>query len=168
MTPPFKELSERIQGELPELELIVQRALRSWPKAQKGSRGQDAYLDSVALNLQGFYTGIERLFEIIARRIDQSLPTGETWHRDLLKQMEKDIPGVRPAVIDHESFLDLDDFRRFRHMVQNIYTFNLVPEKMMNPIQKLPELWTRLREELLAFAEFLDDLSSSDRKKRRK
>lgn len=168
MNPTSKELSERIRGELPELERIVQRALRFWPKAQKGSRGQDAYLDSVALNLQAFYTGIERLFEIIARRVDQSLPTGETWHRDLLKQMEKDIPGIRPAVIDHESVFDLDDFRRFRHLVQNIYTFNLVPEKMMDPIQKLPELWDRLRAELLAFAEFLDDLYSSGRKNKRK
>jgi hypothetical protein len=168
MTRPFQELSERIRGELLEMERIVQRALRAWPKAQKGLRGQEAYLDSVALNLHAFYTGIERLFELIARQLDHTLPMGETWHRDLLRQMGKDIPGIRPAVLDKESALDLDDFRRFRHLVQNIYTFNLVPDKMMNLIQVLPVLWARLRAELFAFAEFLDDLYPSGRKNKRK
>jgi len=168
MTQPSHELSERIRGELLEMERIVRRALRAWPKAQKRFRGQQVYLDSVALNLHAFYTGVERLFELIARRVDHTLPTGETWHRDLLKQMGKDIPGIRPAVIDKESALDLDDFRRFRHLVQNIYTFNLVPDKMMNLIQTLPDLWAGLRAELLAFAEFLDDLQRSGRNNKRK
>jgi|MudIll2142460700_1097286.scaffolds.fasta_scaffold28808_2 hypothetical protein len=168
MIRPSQPLSERIRGELMEMDRIVQRALRSWPKAQKGLRGQEAYIDSVALNLQAFYAGIERLFELIARQVDHTLPMGETWHRDLLKQMGKEIPGIRPAVIDNESIFDLDDFRRFRHLVQNIYTFNLVPEKMMNLIQKIPELWARLRAELFAFSEFLDVLHLSGRKNKRK
>jgi len=168
MIRPSQPLSERIRGELMEMDRIVQRALRSWPKAQKGLRGQEAYIDSVALNLQAFYAGIERLFERIARQVDHTLPMGETWHRDLLKQMGKEIPGIRPAVIDNESIFDLDDFRRFRHLVQNIYTFNLVPEKMMNLIQKIPELWARLQAELFAFSEFLDVLHLSGRKNKRK
>lgn len=30
---------------------------------------QDIYLDSVALNLHGFYSGLERLFELVARHL---------------------------------------------------------------------------------------------------
>jgi hypothetical protein len=168
MTRPSQKLSERIRGELPEMERIVQRTLQAWPRAQKGSRGHEVYLDSVALNLQAFYTGIERLFELIARQVDYTLPLGETWHRDLLKQMGKDMPGIRPAVIDHQSIFDLDDFRRFRHLVQNIYTFNLVPGKMESLIQILPKLWANLQAELLAFAEFLDFLHRSSKNDRRK
>ena len=168
MTRPSQQLSERIRDELPETERIIQRALRAWPKAQKGSRGREVYLDSVALNLQAFYTGIERLFELIARQVDHILPPGETCHRDLLKQMGKDMPGIRPAVIDPQSAFDLDDFRRFRHLVQNIYTFNLVPGKMESLIQTLPNLWAKLRAELLAFAEFLDDLHRASKRNRQK
>jgi len=54
----------------------------------------------VALNLHAFYSGIERLFELIARDIDQCVPDGEMWHRDLIKQMTKEINGVRPAVVN--------------------------------------------------------------------
>lgn len=89
MIAPFPELIERIRGEIPELDGVVQRALRAWPKAQNPSPEQEFYLDSVALNLHGFYAGLERLFELIARRMDQKLLSGEAWHRDLLGKWRK-------------------------------------------------------------------------------
>ena len=62
------------------MERVVQRALHAWPIARKTGDEQDVYLDSVALNLHSFYSGLERLFELIARHIDCSIPDGETWH----------------------------------------------------------------------------------------
>jgi hypothetical protein len=78
------------------------------------------YLDSVALNLHGFYTGIERLFELIARHIDESVPSDKNWHRSLLKQMTENYKNYRPAVISQSIFFELDEFRRFRHVVRNV------------------------------------------------
>jgi len=156
----YQELSERIHGEMSDMERVVQRSLRAWPRAQNGSEEQDVYLDSVALNLHSFYSGIERLFELIARHIDHIFPAGETWHRDLLQQMAKDMTDVRPAVIDQDSALTLDEFRRFRHLVRNVYTINLVPGKIAGLMLALPLLWPKLRAELLAFAEFLEELAT--------
>ena len=39
--------------------------------------------------LISFYTGLERIFERVARRIDYSLPQGERWHMDLLHQVSR-------------------------------------------------------------------------------
>ncbi len=120
----YQELVERIRGEVPDLERVVQRVLQAWPQAQSQSGEQGVYLDSVALNLHSFYSGLERLFELIARHVDRTLPAGETWHRDLLQQIAHDLVDVRPAVIDRDSALILDEFRRFRHLVRNVYTIN--------------------------------------------
>jgi hypothetical protein len=120
---------------------------------------QDVYLDSVALNLHSFYSGLERLFELIARHIDCSIPDGETWHRDLLDQMACEVADIRPAVIDQNNTESLDEFRRFRHLVRNVYTINLVPAKIKKIVSNLPGLWNSLRAELLAFADFTDELS---------
>lgn len=68
---------------------------------------ESAYLDSVALNLHGFYAGLERLFELIVRRVDGALPDGETWHRDLLQRMTQDIVEIRPAVLSQDTALAL-------------------------------------------------------------
>jgi len=157
-----RELAERIRGEVSDLERLIQRVLQSWEGGQRSPDQQDVYLDSVALNLHGFYSWVERLFELIARHVDRDLDlaTGETWHQDLLQRMTKDIQE-RPALISGESASMLDELRRFRHLVRNIYTFNLVPEKMKPLVSSLPELWPRLRAELLAFADFLEDVAQA-------
>ena len=162
MNTVCRELAERIRGQVPDLERLIQRVLQSWEGGQRSPDQQDVYLDSVALNLHGFYSWVERLFELIARHVDRDLDlaTGETWHQDLLQRMTKDIQE-RPALISGESASMLDELRRFRHLVRNIYTFNLVPEKMDPLVSSLPELWPRLRAELLAFADFLEDVAQA-------
>ncbi|MGK7954751.1 MAG: hypothetical protein AB4063_05755 [Crocosphaera sp.] len=41
---------------------------------------------AIALCLQSFYTGVERIFQFIARFIDYLEPTGANWHQQLLEQ----------------------------------------------------------------------------------
>ena len=155
-------LADRIRGELPELDLVVQRGVRAWAQAGAAADDQDLYLDSVALNLHSFYSGAERLFELIAKHVDRALPDGQTWHRTLLQQMSRELANVRPAVISENSTQGLDDLRRFRHLVRNVYTVNLVPEKIAPLLSELPELWAELRAEFLAFADFVEELARAD------
>ena len=49
--------------------------------------------------LHDFYTGIEKIFESIAKDVEKRLPVGEEWHSELLRQMTLDIPGLRPPVM---------------------------------------------------------------------
>jgi hypothetical protein len=158
----YQELIERIRGEIPDLARIVLRIRQAWPQAQKPSAARDAYLDSVALNLHSFYSGLERLFELIGQHLDRSLPNGERWHRDLLQQMAVDLTGVRPAVINPQNAQALDEFRRFRHLIRHVYTIHLEPEKMSGLVIVLPDLWSKLQGELLAFADFLEAVAQED------
>jgi len=156
---PYARLSERIRGEAIDLDCIVQRALSAWEKLKSEPEQIDVCLDSVALNLHAFYSGIERLFELIARDIDRSVPHGEMWHRDLIKQMAEERGGIRPAVVNPDRVSSLDSLRRFRHLVRNIYSFNLVPERVEPLICDLPALWSILQNELVAFGDFLAELA---------
>lgn len=156
----YQELSDRIHGAVLDLDRVVKRTLRAWPCTKETSEDQDVYLDSVALNLHGFYSGLERLFEMIAQRLDHSLPSSEVWHRDLLFQMGREIHSARPAVISQEHADRLDEFRRFRHLVRNVYTMNLMPDRMSKLISVLPNLWSQLRAESMAFADFTKDLAA--------
>ncbi len=64
------QLSERIRSEITMLQNVVAQILTGWKKVNR-MPDEPAYLDSVALNLHGFYAGVKRLFELIARHIDQ-------------------------------------------------------------------------------------------------
>ena len=87
-------LAGRILAELDELKFLDERIRLGMEKAK--TQNDDFYIDSVALNLHGFYSGIERLFEKIAGTIDGSVPGGANWHQELLNQMFIEVPGVRP------------------------------------------------------------------------
>ncbi len=160
MIERYLELAQRVRGEAPELERITGRALAAWAHVERTPQEQ-AYLDSVALNLHSFYSGLERLFELVARYVDGVTPTGEAWHRDLLQRMAQDLPPVRPALLSRDNAAALDEFRRFRHLVRNVYTMNLTADKVAMLISQLPSLWSRLRSELLAFADFLEELAQA-------
>jgi len=151
----YQQIEKRIIVECIIIDKVVNRALLAWTEAGKHPDVQSLYLDSVALNLHGFYTGIERLFELIARHIDESIPSDKNWHRNLLKQMSESNKNYRPAVISKSIFCELDEFRRFRHVVRNVYSTSLAPDRMKTIMNNLPTTWKQLNDELQAFAEFL-------------
>ncbi len=159
MISPELALAERIRGEITDLDRSVARVSAAWEHGMKAAADQDYYLDAVALNLHGFYSGVERLFELTARHIDQAVPEGESWHHELAVQMARAVPDVRQAVISTDIAVGLDEYRRFRHLVRNVYATNLVPAKMQGLVERLPALWVRLRAELVAFAVFLERIS---------
>lgn len=76
------QLSTRIRQELSDIEYTLTRATAGLEKARQDN--DDLYLDGIALNLHGFYSGIERLFERIAVQVDGRLPQGANWHKALL------------------------------------------------------------------------------------
>ena len=159
MTVDYLELSQRMRGELADLEVSIQKARKSWESAKKAGGDRDAYLDSVALNLHAFYSGLEKLFELIARHVDGSFPQGPSWHRDLLHQIAEERAGVRPAVISEGIARELDHYRRFRHLVRNVYTVSLEAEKMSGLVESLAGIWPKLFAEMSAFAMFLEALA---------
>lgn len=158
MISPELALAERIRDEIVDLDRAAARASAAWGRG-KVSADQDYYLDAVALNLHGFYSGVERLFELTARHIDRTVRNGESWHQDLINQMAQEIADVRPAMISTHVAAGLDEFRRFRHLVRNAYATNLVPGKMQGLLERLSPLWERLRAELVAFAAFLEQIA---------
>lgn len=96
MTKAGAVLAGRIAGEQKELLVLVNRVEEGWKRAKV--KQDDYYLDGVALNLHGFYSGLERIFEKIASSIDEIVPSGANWRQELLNQMNTEVPGLRPAV----------------------------------------------------------------------
>ena len=161
MIARYQRLAQRIKDELPDIASEVARAQKSWESSLE-SNDPDAYIDSVALNLHGFYAGVERLFELIATQVDDSVPAGDAWHRQLIDQMAREIPETRPAVIDEFIAVALDEFRKFRHLVRNVYTIHLDSERMRVLIDVLPSLCEQLQKDFLTFADFLTEISKAD------
>lgn len=158
MIKRYAIVAARIRQELTSLERVVNRAERAIAAARQRPEEQDLYLDSAALNLHDFYAGLERIFRHVAAMVDQSVPSGPEWHRELLRQMNVDLSQIRPQVISAETVKTVDEYLRFRHVVQNIYTFEFDPERIEHLVQHLRPSFEQAKVELLAFTDFLDKL----------
>lgn len=156
MNGAYRTIAGRIRSELQELARVAERTGRIWQQATTST--DDYYVDATALNLHGIYAGMERLLEVIADGIDQVKPTGSRWHDDLLRQMTSEIPGIRPPVLSQETRQQLDRYWGFRHVVRNVYTYNLDPEQIAALVRQLAPTLNRVSQELYAFAAFLEQL----------
>jgi len=161
MNATYLTIAGRIRLELEELTQVVARTQHIWLQgtATANSTGESYYVDAVALNLHGFYAGIERLLEMIADGVDQTKPTGASWHRELLQQLTAEIPGVRPAALSSDTRHKLERYRGFRHVVRNVYTFHLDAEQIELLINQLSSTMAQVSEELLRFANFLEQVA---------
>lgn len=107
-------------------------------------------LASLASVLHSFYNGVENIFSIFAKEIDQSSPNSAEWHTNLLKQMSQ-VQTHRPPVISGE-FLDaLSEYLSFRHFYRHAYSFRLRWGKMSHLVQNLPQVKEDLNTEVAAF-----------------
>ncbi len=114
-------------------------------------RGAIGYL------LHNFYNGCETIFRAIASFFENDLGPG-TWHADVLRRMRLEIPGYRPVVIDEELYRLLEDFRGFRHVFRNCYSFELDWERERLVAYRFRRAATLLRIQIEHFLGELDGL----------
>lgn len=115
----------------------------------------EAYIDSIAHNLENFYLAVKELFKMVCVATEEGLPEGERWRSILLKNMTKEIKGVRPSVITMETYKMMDDYRKFRHLARNIYTFNIVPEKVLILAKSVSKAFKSFEGDIKGFVKFM-------------
>ena len=161
MSQRYYILARRIQYELNELERTRNAIERHWLHSFSAGQDQDAFINSVALHLHSFYSGIERVLRMIADEFDGGVLGGENWHAELLRQMQFEVPSVRPRVLRPETVELLEEYRKFRHLIRNIYATNILPERLEKLIDTLPAVSDYVSADLMQFAHFLDRLAAS-------
>jgi hypothetical protein len=109
--------------------------------------------------LHDFYTGIEKIFEDIAKEIDRRMPAGEEWHSELLHQMTLDIAGLRPSVISNTTDKKLREYLGFRHLFRKRYGFELDWEKMKRLLIRIPQILSDLEKEFDTFFKIMNSHS---------
>ena len=155
---PYQALAGRLEQMMEDIQRVVQRMTLLLEKARKS--GDDGYLDGLALNLHTFYTAMESCFEDVARTVDGGTPGGANWHQELLQQMAADMKGLRPRVIGRATKDCLDEYRAFRHLVRNIYTFNLKPDRLEALADDADDCFALCKKDMNQFTDFLRDLET--------
>ena len=99
---------------------------------REGSHGR---LEATAFELARAYNAIEQMCARIARDFENQFTKNGGWHEALLRRMTLDVPGIRPALFGACTKADLDELRRFRHLVHHAYDLSLREDRVMELTQ---------------------------------
>ena len=125
---------------------------------------QVSYYDRGAIGyiLHSFYNGCENIFNSIARFFENDFGP-QSWHKNLLKRMNLEIPGIRPKLIDDELYRLFDDFRGFRHKFRYLYSFELDWERECLVAKKFPETVKKFRTQVNDFLQKLEQQDKNEK-----
>lgn len=106
----------------------------------------------VAMILQSFYNGIEKIMLLIIKAKDSKLPNGIKWHRELFDSTFEKTEN-RTIVFSEEIKESLKDYLQFRHLARHSYGFQLKWEKMENLLFEMNVIWEKTKKEINLFIE---------------
>lgn len=155
---PIKVLEREVGYELENLHRIVAKVKKVISRMSKPPK--EERLIVLGKYVHDFYECVERTFERIERRLGIDIPIGSSWHTFLLQQMERNVEGKRPAVIDHELALRLHRYLRFRHVFRHTYGYELVWDELRPLVESLPDVVDDLQNQLESFLTKLKKLSA--------
>jgi hypothetical protein len=151
----LRELRLEIAQDLQALAQAVDQARAAVERPGEPDRST-AEVALVAISLDRAYSSIEAALSRVARTLDRITPAGVSWHASLLHQMTLPIQDVRPAVLRPQTASALEELLGFRHFLRHAYRATLDWGRIRPLAEELPATAEAVRQDLCAFAEFLD------------
>jgi hypothetical protein len=142
-------------SKLAQLEIKIQQ-VQNDIKAAPAYAG--SFYESLALKFHSFYTGCERIFNLISIELNGGVSKSADWHKRMLSRMAVEKEG-RKAVITPQTAERLEDFLGFRHVIRNIYGFELKVDRIDALIEQYPAAWTGFETDIRAFVDWLGEMA---------
>ena len=104
--------------------------------------------------LMNFYVGVENIVKRISKEYYQTMPKGNSWHKELLN-LPYTPPQGKDPIFSQNIVNRLNPYRGFRHLFVSGFGFKLRLELMTSLINNIEFLWTDIKK---AIEEFWDKL----------
>ncbi len=117
---------------------------------------QEEVLMALGLNLQHYYSALEDIMARIVAVFDQYKPSGPEWHKGLM-ELATVATGYRPPILDRGTYEQLDEYRRFHHLVRKAYLKRLEWGKMQQLVEDSSRTLQAVQGDLKEFDAFMTE-----------
>ena len=132
------DLSERIAAELENIDGIIGRI----PPASTLTALSELELAGVAALVHSYYNAAENIIKQVLRSKEIPLPSGESWHKDLIQLAE------RSDVLSATTSESIREYLAFRHFFAHAYAFDIDPDRITPLVENLPEVDASFRHDI--------------------
>ena len=122
----------RLLAELRSDRIALTAHLATLEGLELGATEDEGMLSRAAWALHHAYTAVETILERCARTLEDGVPEGGSWHRELLDTARLELPGVRPPLLSDGTVTQLHDLRAFRHFVRHGYAVRLDVRRLLD------------------------------------
>ncbi|MEW6558011.1 MAG: hypothetical protein AB1349_11785 [Elusimicrobiota bacterium] len=153
MQDKYKQLLADVEDEIGSIECVLKdlSSLRNNLDPVKIDNAQKAAIGTFLMN---FYTGVENIIKRISKEYYQTMPKGESWHKELL-DLSYNPPQGKMSIFNPEIANKLNPYRRFRHLFISGYGFKLEFELMVSLIDNVGSVWIDIKKAITDFFEKL-------------
>lgn len=131
------DLVERVDAELANIEEVLSRI----PPAESLASLSELELAGVAALLNSFYNGLENVLRQIMRSRSLRLPTGRSWHKELVETARSE--GIITGVTRE----GLKNFLAFRHFFSHAYAFDVDPSRVEPLVAEVQSFYASFKDD---------------------
>lgn len=131
-------IKDMVEAELENIEKVISE----FPESKNLPYLSMLELAGVATLLHNYYNGIENIFKQILKHDNITLPSGGSWHKDLLNLAENN------EIISSETKQRLIGYLAFRHFFSHAYALDLYSTKMEPLVESLKVCYSAFKHDL--------------------
>lgn len=150
----YLALKSRIDDELKSIEDTISTIHKVFEQMEGVS--DIIVAPALASYIADFYTGCEKISERVAVYLDGGLPKTKDWHQELLKQVAEPGGDNRPPLWSGSLLLELDEYRKFRHLERHIYKIELKADKVIALAEGIEPVFSKIKLAVAVFYQWLE------------
>jgi uncharacterized protein YutE (UPF0331/DUF86 family) len=119
----------------------IERTLANLPKKPL-SQLSDLEIAGISTLLSNFYNGVENILKQTFKKLSMQLPSGPSWHQDLLNA------AIKESILSEKLALEIKRYLGFRHVVAHGYAFNTNSDQLEKLVTSVSLIFENFKEEI--------------------